>query len=159
MCRCSCKSTEIIWSFDSKKLTAKLNIESNHIKRLFSPKIRVGQASYLTKIVSVKRKHRQLEHHDWRAGRNTWLWTLWWVTHRIRIYNGKCRPRDSNFSFCSMVGQPSRTRNSNSSGLGRAIINKKVKDARKIQESGMVCWFSAYCTMLHLTFPLSILRM
>ncbi|KAJ4484903.1 P-loop containing nucleoside triphosphate hydrolase protein [Lentinula edodes] len=32
---------------------------------------------------------------------------------------------------------PSRTRNSNSSGLGRAIINKKVKDARKIQESGM----------------------
>lgn len=36
----------------------------------------------------------------------------------------------------------------NPSGLGRAIINKKVKDAKKMQESGLVSsevyWFSSY---------------
>ncbi|KAF9076100.1 P-loop containing nucleoside triphosphate hydrolase protein [Rhodocollybia butyracea] len=32
---------------------------------------------------------------------------------------------------------PSKIRNPNPSGLGRAIINRKVKDARRMQESGM----------------------
>ncbi|KAJ3734647.1 P-loop containing nucleoside triphosphate hydrolase protein [Lentinula guzmanii] len=32
---------------------------------------------------------------------------------------------------------PSKAKNPNPSGLGRAIINKKVKDARRMQESGM----------------------
>jgi large subunit GTPase 1 len=32
---------------------------------------------------------------------------------------------------------PPRQKNQNPSGLGRAIINRKVKDAREMQESGL----------------------
>jgi large subunit GTPase 1 len=36
------------------------------------------------------------------------------------------------------MSQAPKHRNLNPSGLGRAIINQKVKDARQMQESGLV---------------------
>lgn len=33
-------------------------------------------------------------------------------------------------------------RNNNASGLGRAIINKQIKDSRERHESGLVSWYS-----------------
>lgn len=42
------------------------------------------------------------------------------------------------FQFSIVIQQAPKTRDPNPSGLGRAIINRKVKDARRMQESGMV---------------------
>lgn len=38
--------------------------------------------------------------------------------------------------------QAPKGRDQNPSGLGRAIINRKVKDARKAQESGLVSYLA-----------------
>ena len=35
--------------------------------------------------------------------------------------------------------KPPNSKNPNPSGLGRAIINRRAKDARQLQGSGMVC--------------------
>ena len=39
---------------------------------------------------------------------------------------------------------PTKGRDPNPSGLGRAIINRKVKDARRAEESGLVSALSPF---------------